>query len=315
MKKILLIITIVMSILLFDKVDALTITSEVQKVSDGWMSITNASDFTEDYGTYYFTAQSQTNVNYFDYYISPVLNTNNADYVTFYLTMGLPSTVGTSQVTQTEDFVTCRTWTCESYNNSGNCSQFKCLNWYVSGTSQQYDYEKIQYEINSLQLGARVYYENNSGWSKCNVNDNEIVCPTNRKNVDHIRIELLFNPTYSSYVKIGIGRAWNSWKKVDIQGAIENQTQEIINQNATYTNDPYEEVNGTQEMNDFDDIQNEIMDSLNFDVNGTQQITFNPQASLWIWNIVDRFRQINPAIVLLMTSLLGIGIIKMVLNR
>lgn len=103
-----------------------------------------------------------------------------------------------------------------------------------------------------------------------------------------------------------------------ITNAINSQTQQEQqnwNQDHTYDNTPSEDINGTSELNDYSSQEDQLMNSLDFNMTVMDDITINPQASAYIWNIADRLRGINGKIILLMTSILGLGIIKMVLNR
>ena len=98
---------------------------------------------------------------------------------------------------------------------------------------------------------------------------------------------------------------------------IEQQTDEIINlldQDHTYNNNPSENIDGQDEIDTLTDEQEDLMDQLDFSMED-MDITINPHASEFIWEVVRLLRSINGKIVLLFASVLGLGIMKMILNR
>lgn len=311
MKKILLIITIVMSILLFDKVSAKEVSGNAYSQ---WYDYSgNNIPWLTGSGTYYVGDTVQL----------PSTSTAQGNK-TFYTTNDRTKTIDLNGAEKIELFTFIDIFSESVYYNNGYSDQSD------PSTTLYYNYYLSKGILASFSLRI---YDANDNWVSCKMTSNNMnaqvwECPiTLDMNHKLNRVQfgyMLESPTSGwslstvlNNFRIGISRGINVYKTVndDITNAIQNSTNEIINQNATYTDDPYEEVNGTQEVNDYNNLENEIMSSLNFDVNETQQITFNPQASLWIWNIAERLRGINPAIVLLMTSMLGIGVIKMVLNR
>lgn len=115
-------------------------------------------------------------------------------------------------------------------------------------------------------------------------------------------------------------------------GAIENQTniiiegntqinnnlediKEIITGDYEYENTPSEEIEGKEEMDEMKELEEGILGNLDLSATDTLDITINPNASKFIWDIVEELRGINAKIIMLITSILGLGIIKMILNR
>lgn len=92
-------------------------------------------------------------------------------------------------------------------------------------------------------------------------------------------------------------------------------TNDIMKEDHTYNNTPSTDVPGNDEIDDLTDAEDELFD--NIDLSGVEDlnISINPNANNFIWEIVNQLRQMNSNIILLITSALGLGIIKMILNR
>lgn len=60
--------------------------------------------------------------------------------------------------------------------------------------------------------------------------------------------------------------------------------------------------------------ENQLKQSINLD-SSSVDVQFNTSATTWIWDIVSNFRISHAKITLLITSILSLGIIKMILNR
>lgn len=95
----------------------------------------------------------------------------------------------------------------------------------------------------------------------------------------------------------------------------QNKINDSINQDHDYNNDA--SVNTEEDKNKFDNFEKQEEDLRNgLDLNIEEsEITINPKANTFIWNIVDKLRGMNGKIVLLFTSVLSLGIMKMVLGR
>lgn len=91
--------------------------------------------------------------------------------------------------------------------------------------------------------------------------------------------------------------------------------KDTVDQDHTYNNTPSENIDGKDDMDDLSDAESGLINNLDFSGAEDIDITINAESSTFIWQIVNQLRQMNGAIILLMTSILGIGIIKMILNR
>ena len=143
---------------------------------------------------------------------------------------------------------------------------------------------------------------------------------TSSTNCSHYRYEFnnrnVNTTTNVSYKNIMLSKKNASYC---IYGSYNNKIDELnntLNQDTTYNNNSSENL--TQEKNKMNEYKNKeetLMNSLDFSQVDDLNITINPNASSFIWEIVNRLRGMNGAIVLLMTSILGLGIVKMILNR
>lgn len=95
----------------------------------------------------------------------------------------------------------------------------------------------------------------------------------------------------------------------------QEKTNEIISKDHNYNTDPSESTeNEKQQMENYEQEEDSLRNELNLNIEDTE-ITINPNASSFIWNVVDRLRGMSGKIVLLFTSVLSLGIMKMVLGR
>lgn len=94
-----------------------------------------------------------------------------------------------------------------------------------------------------------------------------------------------------------------------------DDTNNILNQEHSYNNNPSQDTtNQENQMNNFEQEEDNLRNSLDLDIEESE-ITINPYASSFIWEIVNRLRSMSPKIVLLFTSILSLGIMKMILGR
>ena len=125
--------------------------------------------------------------------------------------------------------------------------------------------------------------------------------------------QLIDIPSNANYVRFSI------YKRDDIPRinycTNGNQAlQDTLDQDAEY-NTEGEQIEGKKEMDDYKQAEENILESLDFSAVDDLDITINANASNFIWQIVDRLRQINSKIILLFTSVLGLGLVKLILNR
>ena len=120
-------------------------------------------------------------------------------------------------------------------------------------------------------------------------------------------------PNNAYYFRSGIQKSSNKPTfKICKNGS--QALQDTLDQDAEYNTDG-EEIEGQQEIDDYKAAEENVLDSLDFSAAEDLDITINASTSSFIWQIVERLRQISSKIVLLFTSILGLGLIKMILNR
>ena len=120
-------------------------------------------------------------------------------------------------------------------------------------------------------------------------------------------------PNNTSYIRVTIEKTSNKPTLYICKNGSQ-ALQDTLDQDAEYNTDG-EEIEGQQEIDDYKQAEENVLDSLDFSAAEDLDITINASTSSFIWQIVERLRQISSKIVLLFTSVLGLGIIKMILNR
>lgn len=90
---------------------------------------------------------------------------------------------------------------------------------------------------------------------------------------------------------------------------------DTLNQDHDYNTNASETIDGQNELNSMENKENQLRDSLDFSGASDLDISIDSDTNSFIWNVVNALRTISSKIVLLMTSFLGLGIIKMILNR
>lgn len=94
-----------------------------------------------------------------------------------------------------------------------------------------------------------------------------------------------------------------------------DKVNDTLNQNHEYNNNASESTeNEKQEMENYEQEEDTLRNGLDLSIEESE-ITINPEANTFIWNIVDRLRGMSGKIVLLFTSVLSLGIMKMILGR
>lgn len=94
-----------------------------------------------------------------------------------------------------------------------------------------------------------------------------------------------------------------------------NKVEEAITGDYDYNDTPSEELEGKEEIDNLKNKEEELLENLDFSGAEDIEITIEPESASFIWQIVDSLRSMSGKIVLLITSILGLGIIKMILNR
>ena len=170
----------------------------------------------------------------------------------------------------------------------------------ITSSSGTTDYYEIKSNVKIIKAGGNRY---------CLYNENKeyISCSTSN-NTGNITI-----PNTAKYIRFSISISDNipQFELVTCK----NGNQGIIDSDHIYDKNATEDyTNQTNEIQNITNAEDTLMQNLDFNTT-EMNITINPNASTFIWNVVDSLRSISTKIVLLMTSLLSIGIIKLVLNR
>ena len=104
-------------------------------------------------------------------------------------------------------------------------------------------------------------------------------------------------------------------KKTDEMIKEQEKTNEILSKDHKYNTDPSESTESQkQEMENYEQEEDSLRNGLDLDIEESE-ITINPAANTFIWNTIDKLRGMSGKIVLLFTSVLSLGLMKMVLGR
>lgn len=126
--------------------------------------------------------------------------------------------------------------------------------------------------------------------------------------------------TVRTYLSGDIAFLYEETSMTDIETAINNMQNtesdiyDTLTEDHTYNNNASENIGGTTEMNNYETKENQLLNGLDFNGANTN-ISINADTNNFIWNIVEILRSMNGKIIYLITSVLGLGIIKMILNR
>lgn len=104
-------------------------------------------------------------------------------------------------------------------------------------------------------------------------------------------------------------------KKTDEILKEQEKTNEILSKDHNYNTDPSESTeNEKQEMENYEQEEDSLRNGLDLNIEESE-ITINPEANKFIWNTIDKLRGMSGKIVLLFTSVLSLGLMKMILGR
>ena len=94
-----------------------------------------------------------------------------------------------------------------------------------------------------------------------------------------------------------------------------DRVNDTLNQKHEYNNNASESTeNEKQQIDNYEQEEDNLRNGLDLSIEESE-ITINPEANTFIWNIVNRLRGMSGKIVLLFTSVLSLGIMKMILGR
>lgn len=94
-----------------------------------------------------------------------------------------------------------------------------------------------------------------------------------------------------------------------------DQTNNILTQDHNYNKNESQSTQGQkQEIDNYEKEEDNLRNKLNLNIENTE-ISVNPNANNFIWEVVNKLRTMSGKIVLLFTSVLSLGIMKMILGR
>ena len=147
--------------------------------------------------------------------------------------------------------------------------------------------------------------------------------PTTAINYLYLRITL-YEDTDKLFTSYGCnkGTLLNDNAQIDAinnqTGVIKDQTDKIndtLRENHDYNTNPSESTENEKiQMENYEQEEDSLRNGLDLSIEESE-ITINPEANTFIWNIVNRLRGMSGKIVLLFTSVLSLGIMKMILGR
>lgn len=245
--------------LFFTKVNASTITTEVVKKETTIITQDDSlSSWTDEWGKYSMVITNANGITYYPImFVQDTGILDGHDYAEISISISQPTDATTTWQAQ-DDFLTCRTYTCDNYNqNTGVCSQWKCLNWYTSGTNTTQNGVVHNTSITEFNFFYTALLNDNTT-TNCSVQNNTIVCPLNKKKLKSLRLYVNFPTSYSTSTKFIIDRNLSYYDISDTAGAVNNQTQQQQqqhNETMTYfqdSNTTEAEDEATSFFEDFD---------------------------------------------------------------
>lgn len=104
-------------------------------------------------------------------------------------------------------------------------------------------------------------------------------------------------------------------KKTDEMIKEQEKTNEILSKDHNYNTNPSQNTeNEKQEMENYEQEEDNLRNGLDLSIEESE-ITINPNANNFIWETINKLRGMSSKIVLLFTSVLSLGLIKMILGR
>lgn len=103
-------------------------------------------------------------------------------------------------------------------------------------------------------------------------------------------------------------------KVAELNNSID-QTNNILTQDHNYNKNESQSTQGQkQEIDNYEQEEDNLRNKLNLNIEDAE-ISVNPNANNFIWEVVNKLRTMSGKIVLLFTSVLSLGIMKMILGR
>lgn len=162
------------------------------------------------------------------------------------------------------------------------------------------------------------------GYSSCRLYSGLYVPNTTGNN--WISIQFTSNNTQTSKFALvaveteNLGIYTNTIKQIietsngNVEKAVD-RVNDTLNQDHSYNTDPSTSTQEEQnKINEYETQEDSLREGLNLEIDNSE-ITIDPQANTFIWNVINRLRGMNGKIVLLFTSVLSLGLIKIILGR
>lgn len=176
-----------------------------------------------------------------------------------------------------------------------------------------------------------IYLKTNKNWLACETQNNFIVCPV-PTNANMLGLYFQFGlpttwtgfePTYEFYLYATV----NMYKLNETQliEAINEQSEQQqqqhnevmneLNQTQTYTEDMNTNMTGVNETIEYSTQEQNLKSQLDLNTSMLDDLYIDSSTSGFIWDLVGGLRNMNPAIITLMSTMLGLGVIRLILNR
>lgn len=150
---------------------------------------------------------------------------------------------------------------------------------------------------------------NNSVIYKCNV-------PNTRTSLKGLNVHIADTSTgadiLDSVVTVGVGDTFDF--EISSNKTNEDIKNEIIKDHEYNNNASKDTTQQENEINNYEQQEDNLRNNLNLDIEESE-ITVNPQANNFIWDTINKLRGMSSKIVLLFTSVLSLGLMKMILGR
>lgn len=163
------------------------------------------------------------------------------------------------------------------------------------------------HEFNTCRVYSGLFVPNsNGGWIVSRFTNNTNITNVYPTLIAYETEELgIYTETIKNIIENSNGNVVEAVDKVN----------DTLNQGHNYNQN--ESVSTEEEKNKFNNFEQEednLRNGLNLNIEDSE-ITINPEANNFIWEIVNKLRGMSPKIVLLFTSVLSLGLMKMVLGR
>ena len=209
--------------------------------------------------------------------------------------------------------VYCKEW---QVNNDGNYECIIYQNNISSGNVKDHEYIYKQYALDQFSFYIQLVYSDDT-WNTCTLNSSSnIVCNVNGKVPKQLYFYINFKTSDTTTFLMAISRGFRLYSSATQEqiNAI-NNVNETLKENHEYNNNASKDTTEQEnEINNYEKQEDSLRNSLNLDIEDSE-ITINPNANNFIWETINKLRGMSSKIVLLFTSVLSLGLMKMILGR